>query len=516
MNLPQFKTTRIEMTYRGFILSILISLRLFASAHDVNTSCFPIIAFNPEKHKTVYRLGVLANRGVEAAYKSYNSTFSDYLTATAGKRFDPPITFEMQDVSFQTMYDLTASNEIDFLFVNSAAAECISAQYSTQSLATIVGSRKKDGQRYNTSTFGGLVISRADKDDINRIEDLKDKVIAAISISGFGAGLMQFYEMEKRGLSYINDPAQMIFTGNQNLIVRGVLDGSFDVGFVRTGQIEKSKDPDGNKIDPSLLKIIESRTDEEDGAPFPYEHTTALYPEWNIASTKDTPEDVSREVQVALLALAEHARTGHAIEACQLSNTTEQCTDIHGLDPSARCDASMDAAIAASQALADGKYSRWRIALSMNKVRNVLQETNFIQNDPELNMWRCNPPSNLYNQISCPEGTNKVSELEFDQTCAKAGLECPDDFQCFCRPCIALTACDRAAYSIGGRCVSIWILMTGKFTKEQLLFNLFPIANCAIACRNTHPPISCRVNCRAMVPEKKRKRGESSVAHGIR
>ncbi|CAJ1954719.1 unnamed protein product [Cylindrotheca closterium] len=432
---------------------------MFASAHDLNTSCFPTIGFNPEKHKTVYKLGVLANRGVEAAYKSYNSTFSDYLTATAGKRFDPPITFEMQHVSFQTMYDYTASNEIDFAFVNSAAAECISAQYSTQSLATIVGSKLKDGQRYNTSTFGGLVITRADNGNINRIEDLKDKVIGAISISGFGAALMQFYEMEKRGLSYINDPSQIVFTGNQNLIVLGVLEGTLDVGFIRTGQLEKSKDREGVKIDPSLLKIIEARVDEVDGVPFPFPHTTPLYPEWNIASMKDTPEDVSREVQAALLRLAEHGRTGKALETCLLSNATGLCSDVHALDPSARCDTTVEVATAAAQALADGGYSRWRIALSMNKVRNVLQETKFIQNDPELDLWRCNPPSKLYNQITCPDGTNKVSETEFDLTCAQAGLECPDGFECFCRPCIAETSCHRAAYFIAGRCLSIWLLM---------------------------------------------------------
>jgi hypothetical protein len=123
--------------------------------------------------------------------------------------------------------------------------------------------------------------------------------------------------------------------------------------------------------------------------------------------------------------------------------------------------------MAASQALADGGYSRWRIALSMNKVRTVLQETKFIQNDPELGFWRCNPPSNLYNQISCPDGTNKVSETEFEQTCVQAGLECPDGFECFCRPCIAETTCHRAAYFIAGRCLSIWLLMAGKLAQQQ-------------------------------------------------
>lgn len=492
------------MTYCGLILSLLISLRILASAHGLNTSCFPAIGFNPEKHKTVYRLGVLAFRGAEAAYKSYNSTFSDYLTETAGKRFDPPVTFEMQHVSFQSMYDDTASNEIDFLFVNSAAAECISAQYSTQSLATIVGSKTKNGQQYNTSTFGGLVITRADNDSVNRIEDLKDKVISTASISGFGSGLMQFYEMEKRGLSFINDPSQIVFTGNQNLIVQGVLEGTFDVGFIRTGQIEKSIDRDGIRVDPSLLKIIEARTDEADGVPFPYEHTTPLYPEWNIAATKDTPEDVSREVQAALLAVAEHGRTGRKIEACLVSNATEFCNDIRALDPFARCDTSTEVGMAASQALVDGGYSHWRIALSMNKVRNVLQETNFLQNDPDLNLWRCNPPSNLYNQVSCPDGTKKVSETEFDQTCAQAGRECPDGFECFCRPCIVETTCHRTAYFIAGKCISIWLLVAGKFAPQHRHSFTTNYLQYYLSSRNPNFRMSCWVICHLLVLEKKR------------
>ena len=427
--------------------------------------CFEPIPIDTQRHKEVYRIGVLAIRGVEAAFKAYNSTFADYLTQTAGQRFDPPISFEMIDLNWQTMYEMTEANDIDFTFVNSAAATCLTAQYSTQSLATIVGSTTKDGKRYNMSKFGGLIITRADNEQIERIEDLEGKIIGAASISGFGSGLMQFYEMKKRGMSFINDPAQIVFTRNQNLVVQGVLDGTLDVGFVRTGQIEKSKDADGVPVNATKLKILESRIDEVDGIAFPFEHTTPLYPEWNVAATHATPEDVSREVQSALLALHEHARTGHAIETCRLlANTTEECNDIDSLDPIARCDTNVQVAISASEALECGGYARWRTTLAYNTVRDVLQDTGFIRSNPETNTWQCQPPSNLYDQIVCPEGTSKVSEERFAVTCMEEGYDCPAGFECLCQPCMEPLECDDTSFLIGGNCVNVWGIYACKCT----------------------------------------------------
>jgi hypothetical protein len=43
-----------------------------------------------------------------------------------------------------------------------------------------------------------------------------------------------------------------VFTDNQFDVVSGVLSGDFDVGFVRTDQIERTKDGDGNPIDPDM------------------------------------------------------------------------------------------------------------------------------------------------------------------------------------------------------------------------------------------------------------------------
>ena len=66
-----------------------------------------------------------------------------------------------------------------------------------------------------SSLKGGVIAVRADNNEINSILDLKDKVIGAGAISMIMAAQLQFYEMEMAGLSYVNDPKQVVFTGNQ-------------------------------------------------------------------------------------------------------------------------------------------------------------------------------------------------------------------------------------------------------------------------------------------------------------
>lgn len=72
------------------------------------------------------------------------------------------------------------------------------------------------------------MFARADNDEISNIEDFRDKVIGAGGIDMLMAAQLQFYEMEQAGLSYVMDPQQVVFTGNQDEVVIGVLDGKFD------------------------------------------------------------------------------------------------------------------------------------------------------------------------------------------------------------------------------------------------------------------------------------------------
>ena len=53
----------------------------------------------------------------------------------------------------------------------------------------------------------------ANNNEINRVEDIKGRVIGAQSFSYFAGAQAQFYVMQQNGLDYIVDPKQVIFTG---------------------------------------------------------------------------------------------------------------------------------------------------------------------------------------------------------------------------------------------------------------------------------------------------------------
>eukprot|EP00980_Cylindrotheca_fusiformis_P000777 scaffold184_cov125-Cylindrotheca_fusiformis.AAC.12 len=432
----------------SLLLSLLLLLQL-AEGRELQQceSCFAPIEFIPDLFKPTYTIGVLSYEGPQAAYGAYEKTFRDYLTATAGRRFDPPLSFEMIELDFQSMYELTEEKEVDYLFVSPSGAACLEAQYKTQSLASILNRSTKGGTPRDFPEFAGAIIVEASNDNINVVEDLKDKIVAATSISGFGSGLSQFYEMQKRGMMYLNDPSAVIFTNNQAQVVLGVLNGTFDVGFARADVIDDILEESGDINDLSRIKVLEDRSDLTDAGTYPYPHTTPMYPEWNIAALKQTPSEISREVQAALLALTDHARTGQALEECVVADTTNSsCSDLKSLDPLARCDTTDEIAMLALQALRDGDYGGWRTTKSYSEIRGILQIAGFIKQEPVDGVWKCLPPSDLYEQIVCPDNFYKLPLDSYNEACVGIGLgfECPDSYDCVCKPCFEATAVEVA------------------------------------------------------------------------
>lgn len=178
----------------------------------------------------------------------YGTVFEQYLTETAGQRFDPPIEFEVVPVTLTTLLGLAEDKNVDFLFASSAVFSCMATEAKAQALVTIINRRESRGYEYDLDEYGGVIFTLATNKDINRVEDLKGRTIGAGSITAMGAGQTQFYEMVKHGLSYVADPKQVIFTKDERLVVDGLLKGEFEVGFARTDQIERHLDENGDPI----------------------------------------------------------------------------------------------------------------------------------------------------------------------------------------------------------------------------------------------------------------------------
>ena len=231
--------------------------------------CTKNIPFDPKKHKPHYKVYANAIRGVEAAYEEYYQTFQTYLTETAGKQFDPPITFSIVADLMPNIYGTLESDaeNVDFLFLNSAGHSCVEVEYGAQPLATSITTHEVRGLSWDLDVYAGVIFARADNDEIQDMNDLRDKIIGAASITIINAGQSQLVLMQRLGLDYVMDPKQVVFTNDQMTVVQRVMSGDFDVGFVRTEMLER--------FDADLFKVIKPRAFiMEDGMLFPFLHST--------------------------------------------------------------------------------------------------------------------------------------------------------------------------------------------------------------------------------------------------
>ena len=361
----------------------------------------------------------------------------------------------------------------DFIYVNPSAYSCIESEYGANSLVSQISLRKVGGGQYRLTQFGGVVFARSDNDAVQTMSDIRNKTVAAASISGLGSGQMQFRLLQRAGMSYINDPLRLAFTSNQGKVVNGVLKGDFDVGFVRTDQLERSKDANGEPIDLSLVKVVDPIQDlrGDDGELFPFDSSTTLYPEWNLGALTFVPNEVSIEVQRAMLDLSRHADIGAELEACYLA-----CSDTDVAACQERCDANLiplhpelavetmevagdgsqagvvdedtlfgtpfysssSLAKLAYRARQNGKYAGWRSTLSYMELRNMQEETGFIQKNSTTGGMACVRASRIYDAVVCPEGHFRKSVEEVEEGCFSddvGNIGCPEEFQCVCRPC---------------------------------------------------------------------------------
>jgi serine/threonine protein kinase len=418
-------------------------------------------------HRQVYRVGVLATRGLNAAFEEFNTTFHDYLTATAGARFDPPIRFEMNLLDIL----LTNVQEFDFIYTNPFIFSCAESEIGAQSLVSQVTRHEIqttgifDSTQYGLTKYGGVIFTRANS-SFETINEIRGEIVACTSIWGLGSGQMQFRVLHEAGLSSINDPRQTVFTFNEEEVVKGVLRGDFDVGFVRTGMLER--------MNATEIKIIEPRNDlSTDGVVFPSQSSTQLYPEWNVAALTHVPSAVALEVTQAMLAIGDHAAMGFNIFACYAEFGCEgsdkqgdKCKkECETAAPLKRCDTTVNLALTAHKAMTRGRFAGFRPSLSYMELRNLQAETQFIEKNQDTGIRHC------VRSFTCPDGYYKRSEEEIENGCALASLTCGEGFQCLCSPCEKRFGVDAFPLGSAESCCPKLAVCGATEQRKQLIFH---------------------------------------------
>jgi diguanylate cyclase (GGDEF)-like protein/PAS domain S-box-containing protein len=240
------------------------------------------------------RIGVLAKRGAAATLARWQAT-ADYLTTRI-----PNERFEIVPLPFDRVIDAVRNRDIDFVLANPSFYVELEARYGVTRIATL---RNRSGDR-GYARFGGVIFTRADRDDINTITDLRRKRFAAVEFESLGGFRIAWGEMLDAGVDPYADLAGLHFAGTHDAVVYAVRDGSADAGTVRTDTLERMAAE--GKIDLSDFRVIHPH--ESDVDVFPFRRSSSLYPEWPLAKVPHTSERLTRRVTVALLNMPADSR----------------------------------------------------------------------------------------------------------------------------------------------------------------------------------------------------------------
>lgn len=230
-------------------------------------------------HAADLKLGVNAPRGPLEAQKW--AALAQYMGKAGGK------TIELVPLPPAKIDDAIDSGEIDFALVNPVSAVAAIKKSGAKALATM----KAQG----TPHFAGVIISKKGS-DITKSADLKGKKVMAYQF-GVSAGgwVFQTYHVMKNGVNS-SEFASFTESKKQDDIPLAVKSGVVDAGFVRSGVLE-SMQKEG-KLSLNDFTIVDEKKDD-----LPFVHSTALYPEWFMVSSKKADAADADKIKAAILAL---------------------------------------------------------------------------------------------------------------------------------------------------------------------------------------------------------------------
>ena len=261
----------------------------------------PVIsrAANPAQRQVI-KIGVLANRGISQCFEDWQP-LADYLT----EQDDGRTLYWVEPLTFQHVNEAVRQQKIDFLITNPYNYTELADEFHLKRLATMI---RKTPQGPAT-VFGGTIFTRADRHDIQLLEDLRGKKIAAVAPNAFGGWIAIWRELQAKGLDPKRDFADLTFCYSQDKVVLMVRNDQADVGFVRSGILEKMAA--GGRLHLADFKVIHehSRSKMPELRDL---HSTRSYPEWPFVSLEQVSDLQTKKVAMMLYGLAAESQAARA------------------------------------------------------------------------------------------------------------------------------------------------------------------------------------------------------------
>ncbi len=235
-------------------------------------------------------VGVLAHRGDETCFQMWEPTIRYLGDEIAGHGF------QLVPLGLNEMSDAVAQGKVNFVLTNPGSYVELERWFGVTRIVTLKNLRH--GKPY--TSFGAVIFTRADRDDIRELSDLRNKSFGAVSEAAFGGFQMAWRELRQIGIDpyrYFSELRFLAFP--QDDIVLSVRDRVIDAGTVRTDTLERMAAEGQIRLED--FRILNGQTSED----FPFAHSTRLYPEWVFAKAKATPDELGKAVAIALMKMPE-------------------------------------------------------------------------------------------------------------------------------------------------------------------------------------------------------------------
>lgn len=239
----------------------------------------------------LYRIGVLAKHGKEECLAKWTPT-ARYLTGEIDG-----VKFKIVPLDFNSVLPAVKNEAVEFLLANPAYYVRAEIKYGTKRIATLKNLRLD----HPYTIVGGTIITRTDRDDINNLDDLKGKCVAAIAENSFEGWITVWRELKRKGINPYSDFSTLTFVGSHDAVIYALNSGHVDAGVIKTNILEQMR-VEGN-ITPGDFREIHNHREmyREVYTDFPFAHSTRVYPEWPMARIKQTSREIAEKVTAALL-----------------------------------------------------------------------------------------------------------------------------------------------------------------------------------------------------------------------
>lgn len=249
--------------------------------------CFPLHAEDAADPVTL-RFGVFAYLGEEQTRAQYQP-IADYLNERLA-----PVKVELEVLPQAEIDQRVQSGTLDLVTTNPTHFLHARAQQPLSGvIATLV--ELEDGRP--VYRLAGVIIASASRGNIRELGDVRGKVIGTPSPYHLGGYRSQAFTLLEAGIRLPDDARRIEVFDTHQEVVRAVMEGRVEVGFIRSGVLEKMLEE--GEIRQADLRVIHPLQHDR----FQLMASTRLYPEWPVFALPHVEESVVRKVAAALFAL---------------------------------------------------------------------------------------------------------------------------------------------------------------------------------------------------------------------